>query len=289
MVSKKITAKTQLCCLIGNPVSHSLSPEIHNTAFQALSLDFVYLAFRVENLKEAISGLRALGNFKGASVTIPLKVEALKYLDEVDDVAKNIGSINTIINEKDKLIGYNSDGSGALKALISAGVNPDNKNILIFGSGGAARSIAFTLAMKTKPASLTISGIIKNELKNLVDDLNKKTQTVVKGMLLGNDSLTKSLKNCEVLIHCTPVGMHPKTSESIIPKGFINPDIAVFDIVYNPLKTRLLKEAEERNCKIIPGVEMFVNQAVVQFQLWTGKEPPVEIMKKVVMENLKKK
>ncbi|MDY6863633.1 MAG: shikimate dehydrogenase [Thermodesulfobacteriota bacterium] len=286
MTDGKITAKTKMCCLIGDPVSHSLSPEIHNTAFNALSLDFVYLAFKVANLKDAVSGLRALGNFKGASVTIPHKVEILKYLDEVDDVAKNIGSVNTIVKEEDKLIGYNSDGSGALKALISFDVNLDSKNIVMLGSGGAARAIAFTLAMKTKPESLTVMGIIEDEIKRLVDDLNGKTRVGASGILLNSHSLKKSLEECNVLIHCTPSGMYPKVDETLIPKELLNPGIAVFDIVYNPLKTRLLTEAEKRGCKIIFGVEMFVNQAVIQFQLWTEKEAPVEIMRNVVMEKL---
>src|ERR1035437_9052577 len=144
MKKTAITNGTQLCAVIGNPISHSLSPAIHNAAFNALDLDFAYLAFRVEDVKSALEGMRALTNFRGMSVTIPHKIEAMKYVDEISEVDRSIGSINTIIHEQGKLIGLGTDGPGALKALVEAGVEIDGKNILMLGAGGAARAVAFT-------------------------------------------------------------------------------------------------------------------------------------------------
>src|SRR5437867_2933285 len=142
----EINAKTQLCGLLGNPVEHSLSPAIHNAAFEKLGLNFVYLAFRVEDIAGAIRGIRALGNVRGFSVTIPHKVAVIPHLDEVETTARHIGSVNTIVVEKGKLTGYNTDATGALRALRDGGVRLDGQRVLMLGSGGAARAIAFALA-----------------------------------------------------------------------------------------------------------------------------------------------
>ena len=149
-----ISPKTQLCALIGNPVGHSMSPAIHNAAFAATGQDFVYVACQVENVAGALAGMKALGNFRGMSVTIPHKIEVMQYVDEIAEVDRAIGSINTVINDNGKLIGLGTDGPGAYKALVAAGVDLDNKTVLMLGCGGAARAIAFTLAQQANPAEL---------------------------------------------------------------------------------------------------------------------------------------
>ncbi|HYS43061.1 MAG TPA: shikimate dehydrogenase, partial [Geobacteraceae bacterium] len=143
MKDRSITTATRLCAVIGNPVGHSLSPAIHNAAFDELGLDFIYLAFQVEDLKSALAGMRARSNFRGMSVTIPHKIEAMNHVDEIAEVDRSIGSINTIINDNGRLIGLGTDGPGALKALVDAGVALDGKHVLMLGAGGAARAIAF--------------------------------------------------------------------------------------------------------------------------------------------------
>ncbi|HEX7409639.1 MAG TPA: shikimate dehydrogenase [Candidatus Binatia bacterium] len=280
-----ITPSTKLCALIGNPVGHSMSPALHNRAFAELNLDYVYVAFRVEDVGGAVAGMRALENFRGMSVTIPHKVSIIAHLDEVAEVDRRIGSVNTVVNDGGRLRGFGSDGPGALKALVDAGVQVAGRTVTILGSGGAARAIAFTLA-EAKPAALFLLGIIEPELQALTRDIVTKTGTRASCALLEPKTLEARLAESQVLIHCTPVGMHPDTGASAVPESLLHRDLAVMDIVYNPLKTKLLAAAEERGLKTISGVEMFVNQAVIQFELWTGKTAPREVMRDVVLEHL---
>jgi len=285
--SGRIDAKTQVCAVIGNPVNHSLSPAIHNAAFEALGLNYVYVAFQIEDIEAAMTGFRSMGNFRGLSVTIPHKVSIMEHLDEIDEVARNIGSVNTVIKKDGLLKGSSSDGPGALKALGDYGVDIAGKKVLVLGSGGAARAITFTLATTEHPPEISILGVIPEELKRLVQDLKDNTPASISGEGLDGESLRKYVAEADVIIHCTPVGMHPNIDETVIPKNMLRSEQVVFDIVYTPRQTRLLKEAESVGCKTIPGMEMFVNQAVVQFELWTGQGAPVHIMRKVVEENLK--
>ncbi|MFC1516890.1 shikimate dehydrogenase, partial [Thermodesulfobacteriota bacterium] len=270
-----------------NPISHSLSPAIHNAGFEELDLDFVYVACRVEDVKSALVGMRALHNFRGMSITIPHKVEAMKYVDEIADVDISIGSINTVINENGRLFGIGTDGPGALKAIDDAGVEIESKNILILGSGGAARAIAFNLVRNAKLGGLTILDINKTMLRQLTNDLKTDTDIAIKSELLSADSLAAAMQNVDVIIHCTPVGMHPNEDDSLIPAELFRPHQVVFDIVYTPHETKLLAEARARGLRVIFGVEMFINQAVLQFEKFTGVDAPVEVMRRVVMERLK--
>lgn len=283
---RSIGTSTQICAVIGNPVAHSLSPAIHNAAFAKLNLDFVYVAYRVEDLKSALAGMRALENFRGMSITIPHKIEAMAHVDEIAAVDRAIGSINTVINEQGKLIGLGTDGPGALKAMLDADVEIDDKNILILGSGGAARAIAFTLARKTRLGELSILDIDQTLLGPLTADLKAGTDTVIRSELLTDNSLAAAMERADVIIHCTPVGMHPNQNASLIPAALFQPQQVVFDIVYTPLETKMLAQAKARGLKVISGVDMFVNQAVLQFERFTGVDAPVEVMRQVVMEKL---
>jgi len=286
MKNSAITNGTKLCAVIGNPIAHSLSPAIHNAAFNALDLDFVYLAFRVEDVKGALDGMRAMTNFRGMSVTIPHKIDAMKHVDEVVEVDRSIGSINTIINEQGRLIGLGTDGPGALKALVDAGVPLDGKNILMLGAGGAARAIAFTLARNTRLARLILVDVNEPMLQGLTADLKTGTAASIESMPLTDDSLAHIMESADVIINCTPIGMHPQEDASLVPPGLFRSGQVVFDIVYTPLETRLLADARARGLKVISGVEMFINQAVLQFRHFTGVDAPVEVMRRVVMERL---
>ncbi len=283
---RSISPSTQICAVIGNPIAHSLSPAIHNAAFAELDLDFVYVACRVEDVKNALAGMRALNNFRGMSVTIPHKIEIMKYVDEIAEVDRSIGSINTVINEQGKLVGLGTDGPGALKAIVDAEVEIDGKNILMFGSGGAARAISFTLALNAKLGELSILDVSENMLQQLTADLRAGTDAIIKSELLTESSLAAAMENADVIIHCTPVGMHPNEDASLIPAEFFKPEQVIFDIVYTPLETKLLTEAKSRGLKVISGVDMFINQAVLQFERFTGVNAPIEVMRRVVMEHL---
>jgi shikimate dehydrogenase len=278
----EINTKTQLCGLLGNPVEHSLSPAIHNAAFQKLGLNFVYLAFRVEDLAGAIQGIRALGNVRGFSVTIPHKVSVIPYLDEVEATARHIGSVNTIVVENGKLTGYNTDASGALRALTDAGVALRAQSVLMLGSGGAARAIAFALANGAGIQQLTILGIDATERTSLVQDLQTKTRLSVKSDHLSQEALQRAISDHHIMVHCTPLGMFPHVDQTCVPAPLLHRSLTVMDIVYNPLETRLLREAKTAGCRTIRGLDMFVNQAVMQFELWTGRTAPADVMRTVV-------
>lgn len=281
----KIDARTRLCAVIGNPVEHSLSPVLHNEAFRQNGLNICYAAFCVKDLAQAVAGVRAL-NLLGLSVTIPHKVAILPYLDEVDETAARIGSVNTVLNREGTLIGYNSDGLGALRALREAGVEPNNGRVVILGSGGAARAIAFTLGNEVPLKELVLLGIDMNECRSLGEDLRAALSFPVYWEALSQETLARHSRESDGIIHCTPVGMSPKTEESLLERKDLRSSQFVLDIVYNPLKTRLLREAEAAGCTVIQGVEMFIHQAVFQFELWTGESAPVDVMRNVVLEAL---
>lgn len=282
-----ISPATRLCAVIGNPVAHSLSPALHNAAFNALGLDFVYTAFRVEDLKSAINGMRALENFRGLSVTIPHKLEIISYMDQISDLDRAIGSINTVISDNGSLAGVGTDGPGAMKALIDAGVVIDGACVLMLGAGGAARAIAFTLAMKSSPAELVLMDINAGTLAGLTTDLRNGTSAKITACALDSIALAEAVGRADIVINCTPIGMHPREDASVVPVELFRHGQAVFDIVYNPLETKLLREAKVAGCRVISGVEMFINQAVLQFELFTGQSAPVDVMRRVVMERLK--
>lgn len=284
---RAIKTSTQVCAVIGNPVAHSLSPAIHNAAFQELGLDFIYVAFRVEDVKNALAGMRALDNFRGLSVTIPHKIEAMNHVDEITPIDRSIGSINTIINSRGRLLGSGTDGPGAMKAIRDAGVELQGRNVLMLGSGGAARAIAFTLARNARLATLSILDIDTQMLAKLSADLQTGTDACIGSAALDKESLGAAMEIADIIIHCTPIGMHPNEETSLVPASLFRPDQVVLDIVYNPLETKLLRDAGARGLKVISGIEMFVNQAALQFELFTAHAAPVELMRRVVMEHLK--
>jgi shikimate dehydrogenase len=278
----EINTHTKFCGVIGNPVEHSLSPAIHNAAFRKLELNFVYLAFRVELIGDAIKGLRAMGNFRGASVTIPHKLAAVPYLDSIDSTARSIGAINTIVSSAGALTGYNTDATGALRALREGAVTLKGRHVVMLGSGGAARAVAFALGAETGIDRLTILGIDSHERTVLARDLRSKTGMVVQESSLDEDALRKVLPDAHVLIHCTPMGMSPNVQESAVPKALLHSGLTVMDIVYNPRDTRLLKDAKAVGCHTISGIEMFLHQAAIQFELWTNRAAPADVMRSIL-------
>jgi shikimate dehydrogenase len=283
---RTISPATRFCMVIGDPIAHSLSPAIHNAAYAERGLDFVYVACRVQDVRGALAGMRAFPNFRGMSVTIPHKVTVMELMDEIPELDRAIGAINTVIHEQDKLVGINTDGPGALKALVDAGVNLDGKNALMLGTGGAARAIAFTLAWDNRLSHLHLLDIDTAMMEKLAADLKAGTRTAIRSAPMNDDNLAEAMASADLIIHCTPVGMHPKEGVSLVPDRLFRSGQVVFDVVYTPLETRLLADARAKGLQTISGVEMFVNQAVLQFERFTGDSAPVEVMRRVVLEHL---
>ncbi len=282
-----ISGKTRVCGVIGDPIEHSLSPVMHNAAFNALGLDYVFLAFKVKpaEIENAVDGMRAL-NIRGLNVTMPHKTNIIKHLDRVDLSAQIVNSVNTILNKENLLFGFNTDGVGALKALKENGVQLKGRKVLLLGAGGAARAIAYTLAKEADELAV-LNRTVKQaqELTKLLQkSLNKK---VVAGSLSPVD-VQNSIQDSDILVNATSVGMKPKADESPIPPQLLRSNLAVMDIVYNPLETKLAKEAKEAGAKVVSGVEMLIYQGAESFSLWTGKVAPVEVMRQAALTHLKK-
>ena len=285
--TKMISAETRVCAVIGDPVDHSLSPQIHNAAFQASGLDFTYVAFHVRkgDIESAIRGMRALG-IRGLSVTIPHKVDIVPHLDDIDEIARNVGSINTVVNNDGHLRGCSTDGPGALRALEAGSCDFVGQNVLLLGSGGAARAIAFSLATISPPPQLTILGVEPDELSSLEQDLRDRTSLSVMALPYSGQTVSAASEKSGLIINATPVGMTPNVDNSPFPEELIRSEHTVFDIVYTPFETKLLRDAKAAGARAIPGIGMFVHQAAIQFELWTGQTAPLDVMAGTVTEAL---
>lgn len=280
-----ISGKTKICALIGDPVEHTMSPAMHNAAFQQMGLDYLYITFRVsqEQLPQAVAGLKAL-NVAGFNVTIPHKVAVIPLLDSIDPLAEKIGAVNTVVNNDGELRGYNTDAEGFLRALQEHGISPQGKNIVILGAGGAARAIAYILA--EKGARLTILNR-HQELdwaENIAQLILVELHRDVKVFELGN--IAAVLPGANLLVNATSVGMSPAADASPVPAGLLDKVPAVFDIVYNPLKTKLLKQAAAAGAKTISGIDMLAWQGALAFEKWTGKTAPLDLMRQEAIKML---
>ena len=286
----KVSGRTKVCAVIGDPVEHSLSPCFQNAAFQHLKLDFIYVAFTVkaENLGDAISGVRSLGIY-GLNVTMPHKISVIKYLDELDERADRIKSVNTILNRNGKLIGYTTDGIGVLNALKYNGVDPKGKKVVILGAGGAARSASY--ALSEVAGELVILNRTIERARNLASKVRKLigSHVNVKWDGLTEESLRREVREADILINATPVGMSPDVNGTLVEKRLLHPDMVVFDMIYHPLKTRLLREAEEVGAKTINGLSMLIHQGAASFEIWTGMEAPVDVMMKAAEEEIRRR
>ena len=280
-----ISGKTRVCGVIGDPIEHSLSPTIHYAAFDHLKLDFVFLAFRVKtaDLENAIRGMRGLG-IRGLNVTMPHKSTVIGYLDEVDSTVQFLGSANTVLNKEGVLSGSNTDGVGALKALRENGVALSEKKVLLLGAGGAAKAIAFSLAEEV--GELVILNRAPEKAKELAEALRRIFKNKIVGDSLSPDAITKNLQDSDVLINATSVGMYPDSNQSIVAPQRLKSDLSVMDIVYNPVETKLARDAKAAGAKVISGVEMLIYQGAASFKIWTGRSAPVEVMRRAALNKL---
>ena len=271
--AEMIDARTRLYGIIGNPVRHSLSPLIHNRALKRMGINAAYLAFEVDHLDAALKGIRGLG-LQGVSVTLPFKTDVIPYLDDIDAMATKIGAINTILNEGGRLIGHNTDWSGAIAALEEK-IDLRGKGVHLLGTGGAARAIGFGL--KQKGCKVTLFYRSAERAAGLSEELGFDLRP------LASLATLKRL-DADVLINATPVGMYPRDDVSPVPQSILQRGVTVMDIVYHPLRTRLLREAEEQGCQTIHGLEMLAHQGAAQLELWTGKKADVRQIKKDLRE-----
>jgi len=281
-----ISGKTIVCGLIGDPVEHSMSPAMQNAAFRELNLDYAYVPFRVrgEDIGRAIAGMRALG-LRGLNVTIPHKMAVIPFLDGLDALAGKIGAVNTIVNDGGTLTGCNTDAGGFLQPLLERGFNPEGKRIVVVGAGGAARGIAFALV--DKGARLVMLNRTADRARALAEQLCQHYPQGAEGMELNEHNLAESSANADMIVNTTSVGMGASSNETPIPRQVLRRGALVYDIVYNPLKTKLISEAESAGCVTISGAEMLAWQGALAFEKWTARKAPIELMKREVIRHLR--
>ena len=279
----KIKGSTNIVGLIGHPVEHSFSPPMHNAAFKALGMDYAYVAFDVDpsNLKSAIEGAKSL-NIKGFNVTIPHKIEVMEFLDEIDPVASLIGAVNTI--DFKNLKGYNTDGIGAVRSIEEV-TSIKNKNVIVAGAGGASRAISCYLA-KYVADSITILNRNVERAEKLAGDISDS------GLIddIKSDSISainNYLGDADILVDTTPIGMHPHIDdEPIATFDNMHEDLVVFDAVYNPNETVLIKEAIKAGAKPVYGIKMLLYQGAESFKIWTGQDAPIDVMENALRQTL---
>ena len=272
-------ANTELIGLIGHPIKHSYSPFIQNYALELMNLEYIYLPFDVpaENLKSAVNGVLSLG-LKGLNVTLPHKEKIIKYLDELSEEASIIGAVNTIVNDHGKLIGYNTDAHGILETLLPYKDKISGTKVTVIGAGGSARAVIYTLLRHFKPEELNIINRTQQRADTLVNDFSLKMRydSFHTFELFPPDNV-ETLSNSRLIINATTMGMFPDIEDTItdLEESF-NEEQIVFDLIYNPTKTKFLQMAEMQGAKVVGGLKMLISQAAKSFELWTGIEMPMD-------------
>jgi shikimate dehydrogenase len=278
-------ANTELIGLIGHPIKHSYSPFIQNFALEAMGVDCVYLPFDVvaENLKNAVTSVLALG-LKGLNVTLPHKEKIIKYLDELSEEASIIGAVNTVVNDHGKLIGYNTDANGIIETLLPFKDKITGTKVTVIGAGGSARAVIYTLLRYFKPEEINIINRTQQRADTLMNyfSLKMRYDSFHTFELFPPDNV-EVLSSSRLIINSTTIGMYPDVEDTITDlDDSFNEDQIVFDLIYNPKKTKLLQMAEEQGAKVVGGMTMLISQAAKSFKLWTDVEMPVsEITKKL--------
>ncbi len=283
--------KTKLVGLIGHPIKHTYSPFIHNVAFEITGLDYIYLPFNVvpASLKNAIKGLVALG-YKGFNVTVPHKVKVKEFMSKVSEEASLVGAINTVLIEEGKMFGYNTDVAGVLESLYSYRKEISENECVVIGAGGSARAVIYTLIKHFRPAKIHLV----NRTEQRADTLRQFFKTKMKfdsftvNELIPPD-IKDIIKNSVLIVNATTVGMYPDEDDAVLTqKDLFSKNQIVFDLVYNPSQTKLLKLAQSSGAITIDGIKMLVNQAAKSFEIWTGEKMPIEQVEKALLLKLSK-
>ena len=286
----EINGETKILAVIGDPIAHSLSPQMHNANIKSLGINYAYLAFNVKekNIKDVIRGAKSL-KIRGLNVTIPHKINIIKYLDEIDPLAEKIGAVNTIkfeYNSNGSIAkGYNTDATGAVRALKEK-TALKNKNVLILGAGGAARAIVFGLCFEDIE-SITILNRNLDKAIDLAGDITSKTE--YNGQFDTFENINKYLKDTDIIVHTTPNGMYPNNNDKpLVYAQQMNPNMVIFDIVYNPLETTILKEADKIGAVKVSGIKMFLYQGAEAFKIWTTMDADTDAMEDIILKSLRK-
>ncbi len=271
MISVMIDSNTQLYCIFGNPVRHSKSPAIHNACFQNHHINAVYLAFEINEISKSVTSLKTL-KIQGASITMPFKESIMDYLDWIDDDALNIGAVNTVKNKDGKLLGYNTDHQAAIVPLKPFGIK--DKKVCLIGAGGAAQAVAYGIHKEKGNLVIINRDIDRGERLALKYDADfiHRTEIDKLGMI-----------KADIIINTTSIGMYPDIENIAFPIQYIESHMVVMDIIYNPLKTKLLYEAKQKGCTTIDGLSMFLHQGEAQFKLWTGITPDIKRMRQALI------
>lgn len=283
----KITGKTKIVGIFGYPIEHTFSPLMHNAAFSALGLDYCYMPFEVqpEDLKSAVESIRAL-NIRGVNITVPHKEAVIKYLDELSKEAKLIGAVNTIENRGGKLIGHNTDARGFIKSLLEdAKIRVEGKRILLLGAGGAGKGVAVSCALEGASEIIIANRTIKRaeELAKYLSMHFKKTRFSAIPLEIERHKISNAVVKTDILINATSLGLKGKGLLPISQKD-LHRELVIYDLIYNPQITPLLKIAKRAGVKkAVNGLGMLIYQGALAFQIWTGKKPPVDVMKKAVL------
>ena len=286
-MKKEITGHTRLICLLGDPVSHSISPAMHNLSFETLGLDYVYLAFQtnVEQFDTTVSTLKQIGAC-GFNCTMPCKRIAAQTCDELSSAAKLMNSVNTVVIEDGKLIGHNTDGVGYMKSVQDAGHNVVGKQMTLLGSGGASSAILAQAALDglTNINIFARKGASWNVMQNQVDLVNAQTTCkVTLNELADEQALRASIADSAILVNGSSVGMAPNIDGCLIPDtSYFHSELIVSDVIYNPRKTKLLTMAEESGLATFNGMYMLLYQGAEAFKIWTGQEMPVKLVKQTL-------
>ena len=282
--------KTRWAAVVASPIEHSLSPLIHNTAFQSLGINATYLAFDVseEELEDAFSGLKAFKGL-GFNLSMPNKQEALKYVDCVSEEARLIGAVNTVVNSEGSLTGYNTDGIGFIKSLESEQVFVTDKKVTVLGSGGAGLSIIVALTL-SDVKKITVFKRPNDNFEEVSDKLQyiaQQTGCEIELLAFGCETLlTDTIATSDILVNTTNVGMGEGSTDTLVKEtSCLTPSSVVVDIIYNPKETQLLEDAKSKGCQTINGLGMLIYQAAEAFKLWTGQDMPVEDVKKAILEH----
>ncbi len=285
-----INGRTKVTGIFGWPVEHSLSPAMHNAAFERLGLEYIYVPFpvRPEDLGRAVAAVRAL-DLTGVNITIPHKSAVIPFLDELTPEAQLIGAVNTIVHREGRLQGYNTDAPGFLKALeVEAGINPQGKRIFIIGAGGAARAVSLQLAL-AGAGEITFTTPFPQEVVSLREAIGKSSKAGVREAPWDENVMTGFLGEIDLLINTTPLGMYPNLDDlppvclTALPPGAL-----VCDLIYNPRETLFLRRARELGFPVLNGMGMLVYQGAIAFELWTGRRPPLDVMRAALEAALNK-
>jgi len=292
--SARALGSTRVLGVFGHPISHSLSPVMHNAAIRALNIDYIYVPFHVlpDDLPMAVSGVRGL-QIAGINVTIPHKEAIIECLDEVTDYSRQIRSVNTVINVNGHLKGDTTDGPGFVRSAEAAWGKIDGSRVLILGAGGSAKAVAFALARIG--CEIVIANRTRERAVELVEGLGnvfggsesiRDLEKTFRVAGLDEQELREEIARTDLLINTTSVGMHPDVDSIPIPPDLLRSNLMVYDLVYNPGRTRLVVEAEKRGASAVTGLKMLVYQGALSFEMWTGIEAPVDVMEEAALQAL---